>query len=64
MVSACDKASYVKQNSMDINALCKIMKDLKPIEDSADEVIQWYCIGAVVGLAIILAISLMFWIIV
>ena len=49
---------------MNIHALDKTMKDLKPIEDSVDKVIQWYCIGAVVGFLIaILIIGFVFWII-
>ena len=51
-------------NNMAINALGKIMKNIKPIENSADEVIEWYCIGAVVGFLIaMLIIGFAFWLI-
>ena len=40
------------------------MKDIKPIEDSADEVIKWYCIGAAIGFLIAISIiGFAFWLI-
>ena len=51
-----------KANNMNIHALDKNMKNIKPIDDSAYEFNKWYCIGAVVGLLLaILAISFAFW---
>ena len=47
---------------MNINALDKIMKNIKPIDDSAYEFNKWYCVGAVVGLLLaILVIGFAFW---
>lgn len=51
-------------NNINIHALDKTMKNLKPIDDSAYEFNKWYCIGAIIGFLIaILIIGFAFWII-
>ena len=40
------------------------MKNIKQIENSADDFIKWYCMGAVIGFLIaILIIGFAFWLI-